>query len=75
MNSIYSYFDRMGAFKKPTNAGFAIRSPSAPGAGSRSLDHRATSDQVRASWVIAWKLYLNHYIWLFVEFGRKVVAK
>ena len=30
MNSICRYFDRIGAFKKPTNAGFAISSPSAP---------------------------------------------
>ena len=40
----------------------------------RTLDHRATSDQVRASWVIAWKRYSSHYIYLHLVMGLKVVA-
>ena len=70
--------DLIGVFKQPTNTGFAIGSPGTRSAWSRYmlriLDDRATSDQIKASWIMAHNVYLNHYIWRVMKLGLKPVA-
>lgn len=54
--------------KVSTNAGFAIGSPNAP------WRQGATSDQIRACWIITDYICLNYYIQLFEGFHHKLVA-